>query len=134
MFMNDHSRLMRESVSLTEEMNHLRREAKQLKRRHKAVDVEVNQGVGTAGGSAQMSDGFMPTPPKGGGRSVGSGTGSGAGGRQIKSNQSTSSVGQTQREIEMQRSTIMTLEDDLRRLQVDLGVMRTVTPGQAAMP
>ena len=74
----------------------------------------------------------MPTPPKAGGRSVGSG--SNAGGRQLKSNQSTSSVGQAQREIEMQRSTIMTLEDGLRRLQVDLGVMRTTTPGQAAMP
>ena len=94
MFMGDHSRLMREGVSLTEEMNLLRREAKLLRRRAKSLDIEA----------ANVGDGLLtePTPPsgsRGGAAAI-------AGGRQVRPPELRPPDAQVQRELEMQEAQV----------------------------
>ena len=56
MYLDDHARLMRESVVLTQEMNQLRRESHELKRKAKAQNL-------------QLTSGLPPPPPGHGGGS-----------------------------------------------------------------
>merc|ERR1711871_1676701 len=101
MFMKDHARLKRESVGLTEEMNQLRREAKLLKRKKKAVDLEAAQLP-----SGNATD-ITPTRPLKG-RSQPGGRASG---------RSDSSKLDTQRELGIQQNQISGLEARVKSLK-----------------
>jgi len=52
---SDHSKLVREGVNLTEEMNLLRREAKLLRRQHRSLDMETDNLIEGGGHSHAVS-------------------------------------------------------------------------------
>lgn len=52
---SDHSKLVREGVNLTEEMNLLRREAKLLRRQHRSLDMETDSLIEGGGNSHTAS-------------------------------------------------------------------------------
>eukprot|EP00622_Pseudochattonella_farcimen_P003959 FR739248.1.p1 GENE.FR739248.1~~FR739248.1.p1 ORF type:complete len:261 (+),score=28.03 FR739248.1:1-783(+) len=118
MFMSDHARLMRESVTLTEEMNHLRREAKQLRRRNKMVDEDASA-LPTTSSAGGTPDQLLPTPPHAG-RSLASSSGNA--GRSLKSLGSASRQQQTERELEMQRTQLKSLEYQFRGMQTRMAM------------
>ena len=107
MFMGDHARLMREGVSLTEEMNLLRREAKLLRRRAKSLDIEE----ANAGDLLDRASGGRPTPP----------TGSRGGGAAIFGARQVRSGSQGERELEMQEAQLAKLQNRAKELQAILG-------------
>ena len=66
MYLNDHARLMRESVTLTGEMNELRREAQQLRLKQRAL---VSALTAPPPAPDAPAFGMEPSPPPGGPRS-----------------------------------------------------------------
>mmetsp|Transcript_15479 Transcript_15479/g.20078 ORF Transcript_15479/g.20078 Transcript_15479/m.20078 type:complete len:216 (+) Transcript_15479:2395-3042(+) len=93
MLMGDHARLTREGVNLTEEMNLLRREAKILRRQHKSMDTEADNIM-----NAQRSPPMPPPAPQ------------------------YSVTTDTQKELEMQETQLLSLENRARELQMLLGI------------
>mmetsp|Transcript_4650 Transcript_4650/g.8821 ORF Transcript_4650/g.8821 Transcript_4650/m.8821 type:complete len:190 (+) Transcript_4650:471-1040(+) len=107
-FMSDHARLTREGVNLTEEMNLLKREAKQLKRQHRSMDLETQAIL--RGGHHQLQPqeqlavpGVNPTV------------------RSSPVNPAHLTADEAQRELEMQEGQLMALENRARELQMLLG-------------